>query len=186
MINLIPPAARRTFTAGRVNALLIRYIWIVIALFGLLAIISGLAYVMLETTKQSAQQQITSNNTDVKNLQYVQVRSDTFAANLAISKTILDQQTHYTDAILKISALIVPGTFISGLSLDETAYDSPMTLQVSAKDEQAALRLKTSLQDSGLFSDVHFLSLALGGGESGGPDYPVSAQLVATIIKEGL
>lgn len=186
MINLLPPAAKRTFGAGRVNALLIRYIWITIALFGLLGLLCALTFAMLEGARQASQQQINANNADVASLASVQAQSDTFAANLAISKSILDQQTHYTDTLLKISQFFVPGTTISVLSLDETSYGAPVTLQIAAVSEQAALQLKTSMQSSTLFSDVHFQSISLNPGGTGTTGYPVSAQLVVTINKEGL
>jgi len=186
MINLLPPATRQQFIAGRVNALLIRYIWIVLALFALLALLSGLTAFMLENVKQSIQNEISSNNTNAASLQEVQVRADTFRTNLEVAKSILDQQTHYSETILKISSLMTPGTAISSLSLDQTTYGTPVTLQISAKSEQAAVMLKQSFQESTLFSDVHFQSISIGSGtETGNADYPVNAQLIVTINKAG-
>lgn len=196
MINLLPPAAKRDFTAGRVNALLVRYIWITLALFGLLAVLCGLTLVMLEDTKQAAQQQIASNDADVASLTDIQIRADSFRANLAISKAILDQQTHYTDTLLKISGLMmdydkdgkpaVQGTVLNNISLDQSAYGTPMNLQIFAKNEDAAFHLKSNFQSSPMFKDVHFQSLSMGSDSSTDAAYPVSGQLIVTINKEGL
>lgn len=188
MINLLPPAAKRNFTAGRVNALLVRYIWISVALLGLLASLCVFVLIMLQSVKATAEQQITSNDKSVIQLESVQRRADTFRANLAISKAILDQQTHYTDTLLKISGLMTKGTALSSLSLDQTTYGTPMTLQIAATDEQSALNLKLSFQESNLFSDVHFQSIAIGS-DTNTPQasrYPVTAQLVVTINKAGI
>ena len=186
MINLLPPAAKQQFTAGRVNALLIRYIWIVLALFVLLAALSGLTAIMLQNVKQVAEREIASNNSSTASLQDVQVRVDTFKLNLDTAKANLDQQTHYSDTLLKISSLMTPGTTISSIALDQSTYGTPVTFQISAKSEEAVISLKQSFQNSTLFSDVHFQSVSIGSAEeSSVAGYPVTAQLVVTINKAG-
>lgn len=187
MINLLPPAAKSNFTAGRVNALLIRYIWIALALLGLLAGLCGLAYVALQNSKVVAEQQIASNDKNVTQLESVQVRANTFRSNLAISKAILDQQTHYTDTLLKISSLMSKGTYLDSIGLDQTTYGTPMVLQISATDEQAVINLKKSFQDSSLFTDVHFQSISINSDNNSATvsTYPVTASLVVTINKAG-
>ncbi len=186
MINLLPPAAKHEFAAGRVNALLVRYIWITLILFGLLAALCGLTYVALNGSKETAQQLITANETSVAGLQQIQAQSAAFKSDLATAKAILDQQTYYTSTLLKIGGLITPGTTIDSLSLDQSSYGTaPITLQVMATSEQAALDLKSSLQSSDLFSDVHFESITFASNDEthASSVYPVTAQLVLTINK---
>ena len=187
MINLLPPAVKHNLNAGRVNALLIRYIWITVALLVLLAGLCGLSVVALQGAKTSAEQQISTNDKSVAELDSIQQRADNFRANLAISKAILDQQTHYTDTLLKISSLMTPGTTLNNLSLDQSTYGTPMTLQISATDEQAVIKLKQSFQESPLFTDVHYLSIAIADSSAASNNaYPVTAQLVVTINRAGV
>ena len=185
MINLLSPAAKKEFAAGRVNALLIRYLWIIAALFILMTAIGGLTYLMLDNIKTNAVQQIAENEQHVTQYQSVQVRADEFKSNLAIAKTIMDRQTYYSDAILRISKYLPPGTVINTISLDGSSYGTPMTLQVYAVDETAAIALKTSFQNSQVFSDVQFQSLSLGG-SGGNTSYGVNVTLKVTISKEGI
>ena len=185
MINLLPPEAKRPFAAGRLNSMLIRYIWITLLLCGLIGILSAFTSVTLDVIKQSAQTRINENLASVSNLSGIQQRADAFRTNLAVSKAILDQQTHYTDTLLKITSLMTPGTTLNNITLDESTYGTPMSLQVNAKTEQDAIALKQSFQSSPLFSDVHFLSLTLSNStnQQAGSAYPVNAQLVVTIKK---
>lgn len=185
MINLLPPDTKRQFAAGRLNSMLIRYIWITLALCVLLGALSVLTFMMLDSIKQDAQKRIDDNLANVNSLQQIQTRANAFRTNLAVSKAILDQQTHYTDTLLKITALMTPGTTLNNITLDQTSYGAPMTIQINAKSEQAAIALKQSFQNSTLFSDAHFLSLTLNNtnGSSAPAPYPVNAQMVVTLSK---
>ena len=156
MINLLPPQLKKQFVAGRVNTLLVRYLWMTVGFFGLLAIISGLTYVMLETTKKNAQQQIDDNNARVVDYNDIQARTQALQSNLSAAKAILEKQTHYSEALLKIAKSLPDGIVLGKISLDSSTYGTPVTIHFLAKDEETAIALKKQLQESTIFSDVHF------------------------------
>lgn len=188
MINLLPPSAKKEFIAGRVNTLLVRYLWIIGILFVLLAFICGLTYMMLETIKTNKQQQIQDNTSKVKDYATIRQQAAAFQSNLSVAKSIMDRQTYYSGALLKISKYLVPGTILQSISLDRTTYGTPMTLQILAADTGTAVRLKDSLQSSSLFSDVHFqtVDLSTGGTPSNGVTYHTSVTMQVTINKDGI
>ena len=188
MINLLPPESKKHFIAGRVNTLLVRYIWLTAALFGLLALISGLTYVMLENTKQQAQQQIQTDDSQVAGFSDTQQRTKEFQDNLSVAKTILDRRTYYSGALLKLARYLPAGTVIDKVTLDSSTYGTPISLHFLAEDENTAISLKKALQDSNMFSDVHFqtLNLAENGKGANGKAYRVGITMSTTIKKEGI
>jgi Tfp pilus assembly protein PilN len=188
MINLLPPQTKKLFVAGRVNTLLVRYIWMTAGFFGLLAVISGLTYVMLENTKTNANQQINDNNSRVTDYAQIQKQTKEFQDNLATAKAILDRQTYYSGALLKIAKYLPTGTVIDKISLDSATYGTPITLHFLAVNEDQAIALKSALADSKIFSDVHFqtLNLAENGKSANGTIYRVGIEMSTTINKEGI
>ena len=100
-----------------------------------------------------------------------------------VAKTILDQQTHYSNVLLKLAKLMQPGTILNSITLDSESYGTPMDVNFYAKSEDDAIKLRNSFQSSDLFSNVQFKSLALEGAE--GSEYPVQVVMQVTINKEG-
>lgn len=188
MINLLPPQTKKLFVAGRVNTLLVRYIWMTAGFFGLLAVISGLTYVMLETTKTNASQQIQDNNSRVAGYNQIQKQTKEFQDNLATAKAILDRQTYYSGALLKIAKYLPAGTVIDKISLDSATYGTPIVLHFLAVDEDQAIALKSALTDSKIFTDVHFqvLNLSENGKSANGTIYRVGIDMSTTINKQGV
>lgn len=186
MINLIPPALKKQFVAGRVNTILVRYIWIVIMLLILLGVISALTYYMLDSARASAEERIKENNAETSSYQQVQARTTEFQSNLATAKTILDKQTYYSGALLKVVKYLIPGTVMDSISLDSSTYGTPMTLEIYALNENVAIDLKRSFQESNVLDDAHFQSLSLGTETKNinGKDYTVKITMTVTINKE--
>lgn len=183
MINLLSPADKKDFAAGRVNALLLRYLWAVGFLFALLIVMSVLTYFALDGAKTQAEEQQKDNNATFAQYQPIQLRATEFQSNLQVAKTILEQQTNYSSVLLKIAALMPAGTTLNSISLDATTYGTPMELQIHAKTEQAAISAKSAFQNSPLFSNVQFKSITIGD-TSATNAYPVTATIQVAINKE--
>lgn len=183
MINLLSPTDKKEFSAGRVNAILLRYLWFTGGLLGLLLVMSGLTYVVLGSAKQQAEADQKENSVKYAQYQPIQVRATQFQANLQTAKTILDQQTNYSAVLLKIARLLPIGTTLNNITLDSSTYGTPMELQIHARNEQAAVAAKDSFQNSSLFTNVQFKSLTISEAPQG-TGYPVTATITATINKE--
>lgn len=160
MINLLPPNKKKLLRAGRANVLLIRYLWILIALLILLAVFIAIAYIYLAQSEQRAKDTIAENEQQAREYANVKAEAEIFRTNLATAKTILDSQIIYTKMATTISHDIPPGVSIDSLSLDPTTAGTPMQMNAHVKDYQAAIELKKTLQQSTIFQDISFSSVS--------------------------
>ena len=180
MINLLPPEERRQLAASRTNSLLLRYNFFMIGVLAFIGLAIGVTYVYLSTTQASAEQQVTNNKSKVANYNQVQQQETAFKSNLATAKTILDKEVIYTKAILSIARLIPNGVVLQSLNLDAQTFGTQTALNFQAKSIEDAVKLKTVLETSKVFTNVHFQSIEE---SSGSADYPVSINLNVTINK---
>lgn len=182
MINLLPPEEKRQLRAARTNSLLIRYNFFLLGAVAFLGLAVGITYVYLSNTKASAEQTISQNDAKVVSYAPVAAKAQQFRSNLSVAKQILNQEVAYTNVILAISRLLPGGVILEDLNLDSKTFGTETTLVAQAKDYSSALRLKNSFQNSPLFSNVHFQSIASNDGQTSG--YPVTVNLNVTIKKE--
>jgi len=183
MINLLPPALKKDINAGRVNVILVRYIWILLVLFAVLGAFVMFTIFALRGIQATAESQISDNAQKASSYTPIQIRATTFQSNLAIAKSILSRQTNYSTIILDISAHIPSGVVLENLSLDSKTFGTPMEIRAKARSREAANNLKDSLESSNLFRDVQFKSLT---STEGGNGYVMAVTLQATIDKEAV
>lgn len=183
MINLLPPADKRQIRAGRSNTLLVRYNFFLLGALGFLLVAIGFVYFYLANTRASAEAVVKDNQAKVVGYNKVEQEANEFKNNLAIAKQILGKEVIYTKTILDISALIPKGVVLDNLNLDAKTFGTETVLNAQAKTVNDAIALKDSFQNSPLFSDVHFQSIATA--EGGGP-YPIVVTLAVTIKKDAV
>lgn len=180
MINLLPPDTKAQISAARANTALIRYNFIALGglVFMLVAVI--IVYVYLINAKAAAEADITYNKAQVSDYSSVESEASTFRQNLNSARQILDNDVTYTKVVLEIANLLPSGIILDTLSLDSNTFGTPTTLTARARDYQAALQLKDSLQHSDLFTNVSIQSIS-GGTENA---YPLTVSLSVTIRKD--
>jgi Tfp pilus assembly protein PilN len=181
MINLLPPGDKRQIRAGRSNALLLRYNILLVVAVGFLMAAIGVVYVYLGNTKLGAEQVIKENQAKVADFAETENKANEFKNNLAIAKQILGKEVIYTKVILEISALTPKGVVLDSLNLDAKNFGTQTTLSAHAKNINDAIALKTSFQNSTLFSNVNFQSIST---EESGGSYPIRVNLNVTINKD--
>ncbi len=180
MINLLPPSLKKDINAGRINVILVRYIWILILSIASLGAFVVFTMFTLQGIQSSAESQIAENAQKASSYTPIQIRATTFQANLAIAKSILSRQTNYSTIILDISAHIPSGVVLENLSLDAKTFGTPMEIRAKARSREAANNLKDSLESSSIFKDVQFKSITYTDDASG---YVMAVTLQATIDK---
>lgn len=180
MINLLPPEVKSQTNAARVNRLLIRYNFFLIGsiVFILAAIL--LVYVYLASTKTIAEQTVADNIAKAGNFGSVEAEANAFKQDLSNAKQILDSDAKYTQVILEIAGVLPPGVVLDTLGLDSQTFGTPTTLAANVKDYSTVLRLKDSLQNSTIFSNVSIQTIS----DSGSGEYPLSATFSVTIRKD--
>ncbi len=180
MINLLPPEHKRDIRAARANTLLIRYNILLVGVLAFLMLAIGIVYFYLSTTKAGAETTIKENKEKVAGFIATEQEAQLFRQNLATAKQILDREVNYTKVILKISNTLPSGTVLTNLTLDASSFGKETNMVAQAKSYDQAIALKDALNQSGLFTDVHFQSIV----SSGSADYPVTVNLYVTFKKE--
>lgn len=181
MINLLPPDEKRQLSASRANSLLLRYNIFLLGALAFLGVAIGVTYVFLTTTQATAEGTVAQNQQEVAAFAEVQNQEKQFKSHLATAKEILDKEIIYTKTILAVSKLLPSGIVLQNLNLDAETFGTQTTLAVQASSLAAAVNLKNSLEDSPLFSNVHFQSINSTAGGGAGAGYPVSVSLNVTI-----
>lgn len=183
MINLLPPSEKRQIIAGQTNVLLWRYCITSLLLAGLLLAVTGGVYFMMIRSKAGAEETIASSNQVAIKYQEIQRQSTEFSSNLATAKTILGKEVRYSKIAVSIAQALPSGVVLESLNLDAKTFGTPIVINAMGKNYDDSLRLKTSLEKSGSFKDVHLSSVAQEAGENVG-EYPVSIAITVTIDPE--
>lgn len=181
MINLLPPHEKRQINAGRVNTLLWRYSLLSLLLFGLLLVVIAGLYLMLTNNKLAAQAQIDDNQQKLAEHREIQANVNQFRDNLTTAKTILDKEIHYSKVITRIARLLPAGVVLSNLQLDANSFGKPISITAQGKSHEDALKLKTSFENSDVFTGVHLESVST---KAGAGAYSAEIIINATIKPE--
>ena len=186
MINLLPDDYKAEIRAGRLNVIFLNYIIMSSLAIGLLAVLIALAFVTLSASRQDAQRRVEDNNVAINQYSNVKSAADSYRSDLGTAKQILDKGIDYSDLILKISNTVPSGVVLTSLNLDAKSIGAPMIVNIYAKDQNAVLKFKQSLQSHPeLFSDVSLQTI-----ESKEPDaknpYSFTATVNVTISKRAI
>lgn len=194
MINLLPPSQKQEIRAGRMNAILVRYIFITISALVLIIVLTAVAYVVMTMERTAAQSAHNENQSEIAKYSKITKDIEEYRANLAIAKTIIAKEIAYSDMILKIAGSIPSGVVLDKLDLSSETLGKPVTLTFKARSEEAVLNLKSTLQKrTDLYSDVKLENVSR---TANVPDsesssgvshsrYPVNASVNLTINKIG-
>lgn len=166
MINLLPPNKRSLLLASRSNSLLIRYCFATLALAILLALLTGLVYIVLTNSRSSVEDRLAQAEARTAKYSDIQKQADEYRHNLAVAKTVLNSGTDYSKIIVSIARDLPQGVALSSLTLNEDSFNKPMTLEVTGNDEYEALQVKASLEKSDLFDNVYIESITKNDNES--------------------
>ena len=180
MINLLPPDAKTEIRAGRVNRLLVRYMILFVILMMVLFVQLGFAYYSLNVTKTQADQRTSSSLSSASEFTSRQKEVTQFTSDLGVAKQILNKQTNYSTIILRVASVIPQGVVIDQLSLDSTTFGKPTTITAHAKNDAAALALKTAMSNSPYFQAPHFSTFSA----ASNPAYPITITMDVTFTKE--
>lgn len=180
MINLLPKAYKAEILAGRVNVILIRYIFIIVIAFAFLVLILAGSIFLLSTTKQSSDLLIEANATKAAQYSATTDEINRLTTSLGASRAVLDGQISYSKVLTAIAAAMPAGTVIGGLELTDSSFDgtTPTIIQVYAINNDAAVLVGQNFQSVQGISQPKIESISESGGITG---YPVSATLTVTL-----
>ena len=185
MINLLPDENKQQIRAGRANVLLVRYIAILACAALILAGLSVGSYVVLNTTKASAEEKVAENNSRVSAYGDVKAQSESFRSDLGTAKSILDSGISFTKLIYKISAIVPKNVVLDNLALDPQTFGSSVDMTASAKTFDDATKLRDAFSRStDVFSDVKLQSIRSAETAGQSDAYPVKVT-ISVVINRG-
>lgn len=185
MINLLSKEQKDEIRSGRVNVVLLRYVILSGIAIGFLCLCAGFAFFILMSSKASAESAIKNNESKSAAYAKTQKESSEFKTNLAAAKKILASRVDYTDIIIKLGQSMPPDTILVSITFDPTQDGKPVNMMAKSKNYSAALKLKDSLLQSGIFSDVHFNSITNSKETDKKSAYPFEIDLSVTFKKKG-
>lgn len=186
MINLLSPNDKKQLHAARRNTIWARYTFLTIAVLVSINIILGATALIIQNEQDSFRQKIATNENQ-RDKDYIATRQEAekFRQNLAIARTILGEETKYSDIILSIARAIPPGCILGNLTLNAQSFSTTtsQTLSFNCRSQDDVVSLKTAMENApGIFGKVSILSTTLAqGNDSSG--YPVTAS-ISTLIKK--
>lgn len=184
MINLLPDEHKQEIRAGRTNVVLVRYIAILICAALVLSGLSVGTYLTLNSTKANADVKVAQNQARVNQFQATKVQADSFRADLATAKGILDSNVSFSKLIYKIADTVPRNVVLSDLNLDPNTFGSSVTMTANAKSFNDAAKLKDSfIKNDQIFSNVRLQTIR---SETSGEAYPVKVSLSVVINKGAL
>jgi len=189
VINLLPADTQRNHRAARLNLKLRTYVFILLlALVAILGIYGGGYYLTLQE-RAVAESELQAHQQDTAKYASVRQEAKTFADNLRTAKSILSQETLYSDLLVQIAQTLPSNAVLTTLTLDTTSFQAkPVVISGRVKTETDALILKSKLEESPLFEDVRLtnVSTAATSGTAGSiaNEFPVSVSLSAKMSKK--
>jgi Tfp pilus assembly protein PilN len=179
MINLLAPSYKQEMRAARLNILLLRYVFILAVGIVFLACISGLFYMSLVSSADSAQSRIDKNSSKVAGLENVQYKANQFKSYLSTDKLVFSKSISYSDFLIDFAQAMPSGTVIDSLTLSSATLNKPITITAKARSYNDAINLKNAFNKSSIFSNVSFQSIS----ENKDSVYPIDIALTVTIKK---
>lgn len=187
MINLLSPQDKKELRAARLNVLLRRYnLLVLLTLVGVAAVFMS-AIIFAYSQTAIARGDIERDQQDSSQYTEVQQEAEQFENNLTIAKRILADEIIYSKVITDIAGILPSNVRLNNLTLNPDTFDNPSVLDARTTGYDAALNLKTTLEDSNIFQDVSIANIARAG--EGNPDvqadnqFPYGVTLNVTLVK---
>ena len=179
MINLLPYDTKQQIRAARTNTTLLKFIFFLGCGAAFLALACVTTYLFISNSKSIAE--TAAQNQSNANSSVVAQKVATIQTNLTSARAIISQQVAYSSVITGIAAALPAGVVVDSITLDESSFRTPLTLNLHAKSNDLISTLKTNFQKTALFSSYSLQSSEVK--TNGATDYPVEITITITINK---
>lgn len=182
MISLLPPLDRKELNAARANTLLIRYVFLVLALIGFLLLELIVVYAFLKTDQTSKEAEVREN--EQKAIEYASVKKEAteFSTNLKMAAEIMKKQVPYVAILREFSNTMPANTVIERIEVSSATIGVPNKLNIKARSRDDVLAFKNAFNNSKYFGDASIQQINEQEGRNG--EYPVAADITVTFKKE--
>lgn len=178
MINLLSPDDKKLLRAARTNTILLRYYLLAVLVIAGASVVLAGGFYIADQNKNNFQVELSRAESDTADYAKVKQQSEEFANNLKVAKQILATEVVYSKMITDIANTIPAGTILTSLTLTPETISKKMELSFKTKSYDQGIALKSTLEDSDLFSDVSITSIT-SKGEEGSGAYPTDVNISA-------
>lgn len=178
MINLLSPDDKKLLRAARTNTILLRYYLLAVLVIAGASVVLAGGFYIADQNKNNFQVELSRAESDTADYAKVRQQSEEFANNLKIAKQILATEVVYSKMITDIANTIPAGTILTSLTLTPETISKKMELSFKTKSYDQGIALKSTLEDSDLFSDVSITNIT-SKGEEGSGAYPTDVNISA-------
>lgn len=185
MINLLADDRKDDIKAARANVFILRYIVIILLAFAFIGGALSVSYTVLGATMQSTEDLILANDVKADVYSDTKQQVDVLSARLSETKTTLDQEVRYSQALVKIGQLMPQGTVLGDLTLNTASFNGgqPVEIKAYAKSTNEAGLLQTQFQSSPIFSQVNLKGTETNQEIDG---YPVTISMSVVLNRAGI
>lgn len=160
MINLLPENSKKQIRAARANAILVKYIFTVLAAAAFIGLLLGASYYILQSSKTAAENSIVKIQTGNSSYSPVSSKSSGFTNDLVIARKIIDQQISYSKILEELAKALPSGTVLkSPFQISPNSLNVPITFEAYMTDSSDESTLKMNLESNPIFSNYSMQSL---------------------------
>jgi len=178
MINLLPPELKETYTYGRRNRALARWITtMTLCLVGAALLTAG-GYLYLNQSIHNTSQQIADVNKQLQseNQANVQKQVTAISNNLKLAVQVLSKEILFSKLLKQLAAVTPSGAALTNLSIGQTQGGLDITAETT--DYKTATQLQVNLADptNQIFSQADIEGINCSG-QTGNPNYPCAVTI---------
>lgn len=159
MINLLPPAIKSELRFARYNARLQHYLWLVVAVSLVLAVIFGGTIFYLNLAEHQAQNDLASSKLGIASFSTFEKTAKSTSDRLAAIKAIQASQTHFSLLLQDIAKVLPQNTSLDGITLTGDST-KPVQISILANSYDNALAFRNALATSPRIAGVDLVSIA--------------------------
>ena len=147
MINLLPYDTKEMLVYARRNTILRTWLIVLLVIIACLFIVSGAGFWYLKGATSSTYRQVDDTKASLveQNKDQVTAEVEDLTNSLKLVDQVLSKEVLFSKLLQQIGAVMPPGTFLRGLSIQE--LDGALDLQVGAINQQAATQVQVNLSD---------------------------------------
>jgi len=178
VINLLPPELKETYTYGRRNRALAR--WLVTMVFCLVgaALLTAGGYLYLNQSISSTTQQVADANKQLQseNQGSVQTQVTDISNNLKLAVQVLSKEILFSKLLKQLAAVTPSGAILTNLSISATQGGLDMTAETTNYTTAAQLQVNLADPKNQIFSQADIEGINCSG-QTGSPNYPCAVTI---------
>jgi len=178
VINLLPPELKETYTYGRRNRALAR--WLVTMVFCLVgaALLTAGGYLYLNQSISSTTQQVADANKQLQseNQGSVQTLVTDISNNLKLAVQVLSKEILFSKLLKQLAAVTPSGAILTNLSISATQGGLDMTAETTNYTTAAQLQVNLADPKNQIFSQADIEGINCSG-QTGSPNYPCAVTI---------